>query len=66
MKSFEELGLNERILQAIGGTSTAWSAIAILLLLAVAILWWYAIGSRKESIPQSATNTDNTSQETLQ
>lgn len=53
------------MVKAIGGTSTAWSAIAILLLLAVAILWWYAIGGRKESIPQSATNTDNTSQETL-
>ena len=53
------------MVKAIGGTSTAWSAIAILLLLAVAILWWYAIGGRKESIPQSATNTANTSQETL-
>ena len=53
------------MVKAIGGTSTAWSAIAILLLLAVAILWWYAIGGRKESIPQTATNTDNTSQETL-
>ena len=53
------------MVKAIGGTSTAWSAIAILLLLAVAILWWYAIGGRKESIPQSATDTENTSQETL-
>ena len=53
------------MVKAIGGTSTAWSAIAILLLLAVAVLWWYAIDSRKESIPQSATYTENGSQGAL-
>jgi Na+/alanine symporter len=37
------------MVDAIGGTSYAWVAIAILLMAASAILWWYITGDRNKT-----------------
>lgn len=53
------------LVDTFGGNGMAWSMIAILSVLCVGILAWYVIGGRQEHMVQTATNTDNTSQETL-
>ncbi len=54
------------LVENFGGNGMAWSMVAILSVLCAGILAWYTIGGRRESITQSATDTENTSQETLQ
>ena len=53
------------LVETFGGNGMAWSMVAILSVLCAGILTWYIIGGRQEYMIRAATNTDNTSQETL-